>query len=86
MSSETQGYATAFDTYHRLGWSVVPIPRGTKGPPPKGYTGTNGAAPSYADMHAWSQQHPGANIAIPLPTNVVGIDVDHYNGSAAATL
>lgn len=40
------GYGAAFDTYQRLGWSVLPLRRGTKWPPPKGYTGANGDTPS----------------------------------------
>ncbi len=82
MSSETLGYATAFDTYHRLGWSVVPLPRGKKKSPPEGFTGGNGRVPSYPDMHAWAQsdKHRDGNLAIVLPPNVVGIDVDHYGG------
>ena len=74
------GYASAFDTYHRLGWPVLPIPHGEKDPPPTGYTGRTGAMPSYADMQAWSENKPDANLAIRLPRTVIGIDVDDWGG------
>jgi hypothetical protein len=71
-------YATAFGIYHRLGWSVMPIPRGKKKPPPTGFTGRDGATPSYADMLAWADDRPGDGVAIRLTRTVIGIDVDHY--------
>jgi hypothetical protein len=82
MNAEITGYATAFDTYHRRGWSVVPLPRGKKKSPPEGFTGGNGRMPSYPDMQAWADtdKHRNGNLAIVLPSNVIGIDVDHYGG------
>lgn len=75
------GYASVFETYHQLGWSVLPLPRAKKQWPPKGYTGAGGAIPSYADMLEWSQQskYQDGNVAIRLPHNVIGIDVDDYD-------
>lgn len=75
------GYADAFPVYHRLGWpSVLPVPYGAKQPPPKGYTGRGALLPSYPDMQTWAEQYPGANVAMPTPAGVVGIDVDNYGG------
>jgi hypothetical protein len=65
--------------YHERGWSVIPLERGTKWPPPDGWTGRNGAIPSYADMHSFADQYPDGNLAIRLPRSVIGIDVDHYD-------
>lgn len=73
------GYAGAFDIYHQRGWSVVPIPKGRKKWPPKGYTGRDGKPPSYADMLEWSRGRPDDGMAIPLPRTVIGVDVDHYD-------
>jgi bifunctional DNA primase/polymerase-like protein len=84
-STKSSGYADAFDTYHRLGWPVLKLKARTKYPPPKGYTGSNGQTPSYADMSAWAEEEPDGNIAIRLPADVIGIDVDDYgdkNGAA----
>lgn len=77
-TTNADGYASAFEVYYQLGWSVIPLKHGTKWPPPKGWTGEDGAIPSYPDMHAWAQKRPKSNIAIRLPRNVIGIDVDHY--------
>lgn len=76
------GYASAFDTYHRLGWpSVLPLARGTKFPPPTGYTGNDGAVPSYADMMTWadSDKYRDGNLALRM-IGMCGIDVDDYDG------
>jgi len=48
-------------------------------------TGIGGQVPSYADMHTWAAEQADANVAIPLPFDVIGIDVDDYddkNGGA----
>ena len=43
--------------------------------------------PSYADMLAWADDKPDGNLAIRLPRDVIGIDVDDYDGkTGAATL
>ena len=83
------GFATAFNIYHQRGWAVMPIPPDAKGPPPTGFTGRGGASPSYADMLDWAQdpRHADGNVAIRLPPNGCGIDVDNYDSKeGAATL
>jgi hypothetical protein len=74
-------YATAFDTYHQRGWPAIPLKRGTKSPPPKGFTGDYGAISSYADMQAWAEDddYRDGNLAIRFPRSVIGLDVDHYD-------
>jgi hypothetical protein len=42
-------------------------------------TGIGGQVPSYADMHTWAAEQADANVAIPLPFDVIGIDVDDYD-------
>ena len=83
------GYATAFDAYHRLGWpSVLPLARGTKSPPPAGYTGHYEAVPSYGDMMTWadSDDYRDGNLALRM-VDMGGIDVDDYDGkTGGATL
>jgi hypothetical protein len=81
------GYGAAFDLYHRLGWpTVLPLPRGKKKWPPKGYTGEDGIDPSYADMQTWADNgHSDGNLALRTPATIIGIDVDNYgdkNGAA----
>ena len=69
----------------RAGWrGVLPLPAGTKFPPPNGYTGGNGAWPSYADVFAWTEEYAGGNIGLRLPDGVIGIDVDAYDDKRGA--
>jgi hypothetical protein len=72
------GYAEAYPIYLAGGWpSVLPLKRGSKGPPPSGFTGYQGRYPTQDEMAAWAQATPG-NIALRLPATVVVLDVDHY--------
>lgn len=74
-------YGEAFDVYRDAGWlGVLPIPARQKKPVPAGYTGRDGAWPSYSDVYDWSEQFPDGNIGLRLPPGVIGIDVDHYDG------
>ena len=73
-------YATAAPTYWQAGWrGILPLPARAKTPVPKGWTGRDGAWPSYPDVMAWADDHPDGNIALRLPPDVLGIDVDHYD-------
>lgn len=74
-------YAAALDAYWEAGWrGVLPLPPGKKKHPPTGYTGREALTPSYADAYEWAEQRPDSNIALRLPADVIGIDVDHYDG------
>lgn len=59
------------------GWSPLPIPARSKGAPPTGYTGYNGRYVTARDVEAWTWD---GNVAIRLPPDVVGVDVDVYHG------
>jgi hypothetical protein len=78
-------YAAAYPIYHQLGWAPIKLKAGTKFPPPAGFTGHDGADPSYPDMMAWAEEEPGGNLAIRLPADVIGIDVDAYDNKTGAT-
>jgi|GEM_PF-1949570 len=83
------GYRDAAPTYLAAGWTgVLPLPPRAKAHPPAGYTGRAGIDPSPADVQTWCDFRPAdANLALRLPTTVVGIDVDAYGGKpGAATL
>lgn len=82
-------YAAVAWQYRRAGWDgVVPLPVRAKKPVPSGWTGGEGAWPSGGDVQAWIDGPQGAgNVALRLPGDVVGIDVDAYPGkSGGATL
>src|SRR6185312_14629365 len=81
-------YAAAFDMYHDRGWVPIKLKARTKGGRgcvPTGFTGHDGADPSYADMMTWAQEEPDGNLANRLTAEFVGIDIDNYgskNGGA----
>jgi Bifunctional DNA primase/polymerase, N-terminal len=77
----TEVYAKAYDIYWNLGWpGVLPLPPGEKKSPPTGFTGHDGAYPSYADCHAWAQHQPDNNLCLRLTDDMIGIDVDCWGG------
>lgn len=76
----TSPYADSYDAYWRAGWrGILPLPHGQKTPPPEGYTGYDGNEPSYPDCTAWAEDGD-RNICLRLPRNVIGLDVDAYDG------
>jgi hypothetical protein len=73
-------YAAASHQYLRAGWAPLPLPYGQKKPVPDGWTGNTGAWPSGPDVQEFVEHRGGGNIALRLPPNVVGVDVDSYAG------
>jgi hypothetical protein len=68
-------------TYYQRGWEgVLPLPPGAKTEPPKGYTGDTGRYPTQAQVAGWASTHAAGNVALRLPDNVLGLDVDAYEG------
>ncbi|CAN5601300.1 hypothetical protein BH24ACT5_BH24ACT5_17360 [soil metagenome] len=78
MTDTTFGVARV---YIGLGWSPIPLPAGKKWPPPNGITGWRGRYTTVTDLEHfdWS-----GNIAIRLPSDVIGIDIDVYDGGDAS--
>ena len=76
-----RGYTSVFRAYRTAGWEcVLPLSHGKKSPPPTGYTGREARTPSYPDLYSWAEEYPDGNVCLRLPSNVIGIDVDHYDG------
>lgn len=93
MSGEEPGYASEAGRYWTAGWKgVIPIPDCQDCPKYDNHphsskvltmakvTGHNGRWPSFADITAWTEDYPRANLALRLPNSVVAIDVDDYAG------
>lgn len=88
VMTRTDLYAAALDAYLDAGWSgILPLPRGAKHAPPVGTTGADGRWPSAGDLTHWRNTHGDGNIALRMPLDVIGIDLDLYrNPDARHTL
>lgn len=75
-----EGYGQWADSYRRNGWvHVLPLPARAKTPPPGGYTGRKAdKTPDEAQVARWIAEHPGGNLALRMPDDIIGIDVDDY--------
>ncbi len=84
-SPRTGPYAAAAQKYRAAGWlGVLPVGNkpAEKGPPPSGYTGHEGTDPTDDQVADWVAKRGDRNLALRLPKNMVGIDVDAYDGKA----
>jgi DNA polymerase I-like protein with 3'-5' exonuclease and polymerase domains len=72
-------FADGVADYALAGWPcIMPVPVVKKSPPPDGFTGANGIDTAPAQLVAWSGSHGDWSIAVRMPDDVIGIDVDHY--------
>ncbi|GAA1802917.1 phage/plasmid primase, P4 family [Nostocoides veronense] len=70
-------YRDAAQGYLAAGFNPLPLPYRQKASPPSGFTGRDGREPTKAQVTEWAQRGP-QNVALRLPANVIGIDVDNY--------
>lgn len=77
-ADEPTPYAQAAGHLVLAGWWPLPLPARSKKSPPEGYTGGSGRAPSPDDLTTWIRTQAAGNVAVRLPPDVVGIDVDAY--------
>jgi Bifunctional DNA primase/polymerase, N-terminal len=75
----TGPYGRAAGRYLELGYSPLPLPPGQKWPPPKGWTGARTPMADLEQVRRWERSDPDANIALRLPDDVIGIDLDLYD-------
>lgn len=75
-------FGQAATAYWAAGWKgILPLPPRRKKYPPSGYTGNGGVFPSYPDIQAWLDgEDAEGNICLRLTDDLVGIDVDQYDG------
>ena len=72
------GYAVS--VYRELGWlGTLPVV-GKSERLPNGYTGYKGRFPDDVQINEWSEKRACDNIALRLPANIIGIDIDAYGG------
>lgn len=62
----------------------LPLPKHRKKEPPAGWTGKDAPYPSGADVWEWAEQRPDGNVGLRLAENLLGIDVDGYDGKAGS--
>jgi hypothetical protein len=74
----TRLYASAARVYLAAGYSPLPLPLGQKWPPPKGWTGAAAPMVGLEQVYCWIRSDPDGNIALRLPEDVIGIDLDLY--------
>lgn len=74
-------FTIAAPDYIGAGWTVVVLPQRRKAPPPMGTTGRPASAPTPETVARWRRN--GGNIAVRLPSTVVGVDVDAYGDKVA---
>lgn len=74
-------YADAAGDYLAGGWSPIRLPYRKKNPPPIGFTGYEGRYVDAEQVERWSKRGR-ANVGLRLPEQVIGLDVDDYDGKA----
>jgi hypothetical protein len=87
MHLSATGYADAAPVYLRSGWQgVLPLKRGTKFPPPAGFTGRGKPDPTEEQIAQWAQSDSYLNggLCLRLPDGIIGIDVDAYGTKTGA--
>lgn len=78
----TGPYAAAARVYRELGWQgVIPVV-GKSENIPHGFTGGYLAYPEDPQVELWISARGADNVALRLPDDVIGIDVDAHNGRA----
>jgi len=83
--TDPRPYADTARVYREAGWrGVLPLPPKAKFFPPVGFTGRRDVDPDDVQIDRWVHERPQGNIALRLPDNVLGIDVDDYDGKAGA--
>lgn len=72
-------YLDAALAYMHAGWAPIPIRRRDKTPLVSGFHGKTGRYPTQRDVANWAARFPDANIALRMPSDIIGIDVDAYD-------
>lgn len=98
--SEATPFTRSARAYFDSGWSPIPLPHRAKSPVPDHptpFTGARGAYVDGAQLRRWlgararaqagNFHYPPSNIAIRLPRDIIGLDIDAYGEKrGAATL
>ncbi|SIR65352.1 bifunctional DNA primase/polymerase [Micromonospora avicenniae] len=78
-------YADAALDYFNDGWFPLPVGGAKrKALLVSGWTGGQDNWPDRKQIERWVEEYPTANIALRLPKDIIGIDVDMYDGKPGA--
>ena len=84
MSAEPP-YAAAAGIYWDLGWrGIIPVHPADKGRVPAGFTGYDGIDVTRENLEWFVKSKPGYNVGLRQPDDIIGIDVDAYDGETGA--
>lgn len=79
MTEHSPVFAVAYQDYLDAGWrGILRLPPRAKKAPDSGYTGTDGIVATAPTLARWAAEDPDGNIALRLPRDVIGIDIDAY--------
>lgn len=71
--------------YAAQGWHPMVLPPRAKFPPPAGMTGATGLDAEADDLALWAATYPSdSNVAVRMSADVIGLDVDNYDGKPGA--
>ena len=78
-------FKVSVHTYREAGWAgTLPLPEKKKWAPPTGTTGHSAEDPNLPQIADWLASPSTGNIALRMPENVLGIDVDAYGAKRGA--
>lgn len=86
---DTDIFRRGAQIYREAGWrGVLPLPPAAKQPPPKGFTGYDGAWPTDDQITHWMANEPArSNLGVRIEYGILVLDIDAYDGkTGGATL
>jgi bifunctional DNA primase/polymerase-like protein/AAA domain-containing protein len=82
---ENNPFKETAQEYFDKGWLPVPLPYRKKANPPGGYTGRSATKKiDQKTINRWLKTSSPQNIAIKIPDDMIGLDVDNYEGHDGA--
>lgn len=78
-------FTLAYPELLAAGWAPLPLPPGSKSPPPPGTTGFEGRDLTADELEFWAAKPLPLNVAIRPREGVLGLDVDAYGQKRGAT-
>jgi AAA domain/Bifunctional DNA primase/polymerase, N-terminal len=84
VTRPSRPYGIAAQAYHKLGFAPLPLNPKTKQPLANSFHGRSQKWPTDLEVQEMRKRHGDANIAIVLPEDVIGLDIDAYDGKGGS--